>query len=378
MQVGYATTFQNPNSTRPDRDIWKEEVHFCDLAEQLGFDSVWSTEHHFTDYEMIPNPVQFLTFMAGRTKRVKLGTMVIVLPWHDPLRVAEEISVLDNLSDGRMILGIGRGLCAFEFDGLRIPMEESRGRFNESAALVLSAIEKGFIESKDGFYKIPRRDIRPVPIYSFKNRTFGAGGSSESMTIMAELGAGLLIVPTKAWKKIEDDIAAYRAAWQKFHPNKPAPQPLLDQFIIVHEDRERAKELAYEYIGAYFNQVLKHYDLAGGGLEQTKGYEGYKAFTDAVVANASKVVHDFVGYQAWGTPKDVIDTLAESRKRIDASSLLGHFLFGGMPAAVGEASLRLFAKEVCPVVQKWIPDPFARRIPAQVSEDIPTRITKAA
>ncbi len=77
MQVGYATTFQNPNSTRADRDVWKEEVQFCDLAEQLGFDSVWSTEHHFTDYEMIPNPVQFLTFMAGRTRRVKLGTMVM-------------------------------------------------------------------------------------------------------------------------------------------------------------------------------------------------------------------------------------------------------------------------------------------------------------
>lgn len=378
MQVGYATTFQNPNSTRPDRDVWNEEVHFCDLAESLGFDSVWSTEHHFTDYEMIPNPVQFLTYMAGRTKRVRLGTMVIVLPWHDPLRVAEEISVLDNLSDGRMILGIGRGLCAFEFDGLRIPMEESRARFNESAALVLSAIEKGYIESKTGHYRIPRRDIRPVPIYSFKNRTFGAGGSSESMPIMAELGAGLLIVPTKAWKKIEEDIAAYRTAWQHFHPNRLAPQPLLDQFVIVHEDGERAKELAHLHIGAYFKEVLKHYDLAGGGIEQTKGYEGYKAFTAAVAKNASKVVDDFVGWQAWGTPKEVTEKLAEARKRIDASSLLGHFLFGGMSAAVAEASVRLFAKEVMPTVQKWVPDPFARRVPAQLAADIPSRISNAA
>src|SRR5260370_38884414 len=116
------------------------------------------------------------------------------------------------------------------------------------------------MEAKTGFYRPPRRDIRPVPIYSFKNRTFGAGGSSESMPIMAELGAGLLIVPTKAWKKIEDDVSAYRAAWQRFRPNEPTPQPLLDQFIIVHEDREPATERAYENIGAYFNHRLKPED----------------------------------------------------------------------------------------------------------------------
>jgi alkanesulfonate monooxygenase SsuD/methylene tetrahydromethanopterin reductase-like flavin-dependent oxidoreductase (luciferase family) len=363
MQVGYATTFQNPDSARPDFDIWKEEVHLCDLVDKLGFDSIWSTEHHFTDYEMIPNPVQFLSYMAGRTKRAKLGTMVIVLPWHDPLRIAEEISVLDNLSEGRMILGIGRGVCAFEFDGLRIPMGESRDRFNQAAEIVLRALETGFVESDAEPYRIARRDIRPDPIYSFKGRTFGAGGSTESMPIMARLGAGLLIVPTKAWHKVEADVEMFRNAWKEFRPKEAVPQPLLDQFVFVHEDEERAKELAYKYIGSYFNQVLKHYNFAGAGLADTKGYEGYKEFTATVAANADKVVRDFVGWQAWGTPKQVTEKLAENRKRIDASTLLGHFCYGGMPLDVAEASVRLFAKEILPAVRDWVPDVFAKRTP---------------
>ena len=78
----------------------------ADLAEPLGFDSIWGAEHHFDDYTMCPNVAQFLTYMAARTKHVKLGSMVMVLPWHSPVRLAEEVSVLDNLSDGRVILGI--------------------------------------------------------------------------------------------------------------------------------------------------------------------------------------------------------------------------------------------------------------------------------
>src|SRR5580765_5444786 len=110
MQVGMASIFQNPGRVRADREVYRNELRLADQAEGLGFDSIWGVEHHFTDYTMCPDVLQFLTFMAGRTKRVQLGSMVVVLPWHDPLRVAEQVSVLDHVSDGRFVLGIGRGL----------------------------------------------------------------------------------------------------------------------------------------------------------------------------------------------------------------------------------------------------------------------------
>src|SRR5215475_8511661 len=106
MHVGMAAVFQNPQQARTDHDVYRDELRLADLAEPLGFDSIWGVEHHFTDYTMCPDVLQFLTYMAGRTRRVGLGSMVVVLPWHDPLRVAEQVAMLDSMSAGRLIFGI--------------------------------------------------------------------------------------------------------------------------------------------------------------------------------------------------------------------------------------------------------------------------------
>src|SRR5215470_5138459 len=133
MQVGMAAVFQNPGRARRDFDVYRDDLRLADLVEPLGFDSIWSVEHHFTDYTMCPDVLQFLTYMAGRTTRVSLGSMVVVLPWHDPMRVAEEVSMLDNICGGRFILGLGRGAAKVEFEGFRTAMGESRERFVEYA-----------------------------------------------------------------------------------------------------------------------------------------------------------------------------------------------------------------------------------------------------
>src|SRR5687768_1946508 len=96
MHVGMAAVFQNTGRTLSDHQIYLNELALADMAEPLGFESIWSVEHHFTDYTMCPDVVQFLSYMAGRTRNVKLGSMVVVLPWHDPMRTAEQISMLDH------------------------------------------------------------------------------------------------------------------------------------------------------------------------------------------------------------------------------------------------------------------------------------------
>ena len=141
MHVGMSVIFQNPDEQVPDQQIYQQDVALALQAEGLGFDSVWSVEHHFTSYTMCPDVLQFLPYMAGATKSIKLGSMVCVLPWHDPQRVAEQISMLDNLSDGRLILGLGRGTGKVEFDGFRTEMASARLRFKESTELVLNALE---------------------------------------------------------------------------------------------------------------------------------------------------------------------------------------------------------------------------------------------
>ncbi|MEK6529681.1 MAG: LLM class flavin-dependent oxidoreductase, partial [candidate division NC10 bacterium] len=170
MHVGMATVFQNPKKARTDLEVYRNELKLADLAEPLGFESIWGVEHHFTDYTMCPDVLQFLTYMAGRTERCQLGSMVVVLPWHDPMRVAAEVSMLDNLSNGRLILGLGRGAGRVEFDGFRLPMEESRQRFVESAQMLLRGLETGYCEHDGTFVKQPRAAIRPAPFKTFRGR----------------------------------------------------------------------------------------------------------------------------------------------------------------------------------------------------------------
>ncbi len=197
MHVGMSVVFQNPGNARPDHQVWRDELELADLAEPLGYDSVWTVEHHFTDYMLAPNPMQFLTWMAARTERVRLGSMVAVLPWQDPLRLAEQISLLDIVSDGRLILGIGRGAALVEFEGFRVPMDESRPRFTESAELLLEGLERGWVEYDGEHLKQPRRRIRPQPYKSFRGRTYAATVSPDSIPTMARLGVGLLIIPQR-------------------------------------------------------------------------------------------------------------------------------------------------------------------------------------
>src|SRR6202047_5115141 len=125
---------------RSDASVVGEHLAAGDLAEPLGFDSLFALEHHFTGYAMSPAPPQLLAYFAGRTKRIQLGTAVIVLPWHDPVRVAEQIALLDILCGGRCLFGFGRGAASVEYEGFRIPMGEARPGFVEGAEILRKAL----------------------------------------------------------------------------------------------------------------------------------------------------------------------------------------------------------------------------------------------
>jgi len=113
---------------RSDAAVVGEHLALGDLAEPLGFDSLFALEHHFTGYAMSPAPTQLLSYYAGRTRRITFGTAVIVLPWHDPIRVAEQMALLDTLCDGRCLFGFARIAASVASAGFRIPMEETRPR----------------------------------------------------------------------------------------------------------------------------------------------------------------------------------------------------------------------------------------------------------
>jgi len=357
MHVGMATIFQNPGRERRDYDVYKDDLRLADQAEGLGFESLWSVEHHFTDYTMVPDVVQFLTYMAGRTTHAKLGSMVIVLPWHDPMRVAEQVAMLDNIADGRMILGLGRGLGRIEFEGFRLDMTESRPMFTEYAQMLLEGLEQGYCEFDGEHIKQPRRDIRPEPLKSFKGRTYAAAVSPESAHIMAKLGIGLLIIPQKPWSEVAKDLDDYRGIYVEVNQAEPPP-PIAAGWTFCDESEERAYEMARRYIGGYYESVMEHYEFKDSHLKGMKGYEYYGKMQDKIAKyGADDAIDFFMNLQVWGTPEQCYERIVKINEKVANDSFVGVFSYAGMPYDEANRNMHLFAKEVMPELKKLNAEP---------------------
>jgi alkanesulfonate monooxygenase SsuD/methylene tetrahydromethanopterin reductase-like flavin-dependent oxidoreductase (luciferase family) len=351
-----AVIFQGTGEGRTDRNVYRNELRLSDLAEPLGFESIWGVEHHFTEYTMCPDVLQFLTYCAGRTRHIQLGSMVVVLPWHDPMRVAEQVVMLDHMSDGRLIFGIGRGLGRVEFEGFGVQQEESRQRFVESAQMILEGLERGTCEFEGKFVHQKKRDLRPRPFKSFRGRTYAAAVSPESSVIMAKLGIGILIIPQKPWEQVAVELDDYRRVYHETN-GTDAPPPICAGWTFCDENADRARELAYKYIGGYWQTVVKHYELIGDHLTTMKGYEAYSEMQRKASApgGLDAMIEFFVNLQVWGTPEQCYEKILEIQRRTGAEAYTGVFSYAGMPYDIAESNLRLFANEVMPALKKHVP-----------------------
>ena len=146
-----------------DGQMWEEELRLAEIAADSGFDCLWSAEHHFNDYSFVPDNLQLMTHVAAKHPDIDVGTAAVILPWHNPLRVAENAAVLDMLSGGRLRLGFGRGLARREFETFGISMDESRDRFDEAAPMIVEALRTGYIEGDGPYYPQLRRRYGPGP-----------------------------------------------------------------------------------------------------------------------------------------------------------------------------------------------------------------------
>jgi alkanesulfonate monooxygenase SsuD/methylene tetrahydromethanopterin reductase-like flavin-dependent oxidoreductase (luciferase family) len=354
MKVGIALNMLTKEG-RSDASVVAEHMALGDLAEPLGFDSLFALEHHFTGYAMSPAPTQLLAYYAGRTRRITLGTAVIVLPWHDPIRVAEQIALLDILCGGRCVFGFGRGAASVEYAGFRVPMEEARPRFVEAAKIVVKALAEEVFEWDGEFFKIPRTSIRPRPISHPERRFYASSVSPESAEIMARLGFGVLVVMQNEWPKAAEDIQRYRDIAQSVgHTPRP---PIILTNVSVAESRAEAQERAVTYLSRKWDSIDNHYHFSDGHLASVKGYEFYggmaKTYSKMKDEAFRKKATDFyVKIQIVGTPDDCLEQVAELRRLTGVDHLVTEFAFGGMPHEQAELNLRLFAERVMPVLQR--------------------------
>ena len=349
MDIGLLLIFQNYQGRRSDGEMVRDQMHLALQAEPLGYDALWPPEHHFTDYSACPDNVQFLSWLAGKTTKLKLATGAVIVPWNDPLRVVEKMAFLDHLSGGRAVLGLGRGLARVEYHHFGVEMASSRDRFDEAARMIVDGLEKGFVEGTGPFYPQVRTEVRPRPLRSFRDRLYTVGISPESVEAVARLGARLMVFSQQPWEMFaQGTLATYRARWSQLQQGA-APPPLTGDLMFCHENAAEAERLALEYMSNYYLSIIHHYELLGHHLEGVKGYELYSDASKALRAvgaeNSAKI---YCGIQTWGTPEQILDKL-RARKALLGDfdlALIGHY--GGMPVELAERSIRLFAERVLP------------------------------
>jgi alkanesulfonate monooxygenase SsuD/methylene tetrahydromethanopterin reductase-like flavin-dependent oxidoreductase (luciferase family) len=363
MHVGMAVFFQGLDLPQGDGEIVREQLRLADQAEPRGFGSVWTAEHHFTRYHMMPNPAQFLTWMAARTRTALLGTMVVVLPWHDPVRVAEEIAWLDTVSNGRVVLGLGRGLGAIEFDNFRLEMGESRQRFTEYAAAISDSLETGVISADGVLYRQPAAQLHPPAAASFRGRTYASAVSPASAKIMARLGYGLMLIAQKPWHTTVEETTAYRDLFLDVNGVEP-PRPILVNFTTVDTDPGRAGELHERYTVAYARSTVDHYQFTNPRLEHIPGYEYYAGLRRNIDKHGVATFNRFLAdLQMGGTPDELVEQTVQRVRALDAGGVVNAFNFGGMPAEVAQRNLDTYTEHVLP---RLIATDTFRTIPAGV------------
>ena len=354
MKVGILGIFQNYQGRVSDEEHVRAELRVAELAEPLGFDSYWPPEHHFTDYSACPDNLQLLSWLAGRTTKIGLGTGAVIVPWNHPLRVAEKVALLDHLSGGRAILGLGRGLSRIEYGHFGIDMNEARDRFDEGSRMIITALETGTIEGAGPFYPQVKTPIRPRPLRGFRDRFYCVGLSPESVEQAARLGATLMTFTQMPWEMYASGpLASYRKAFREHH-HRDAPWPLTGDLMFCDASAERAEAMAREYMANYFLSIANHYELTSEHFRATKGYELYANASDALRAvGMETAMNTYVGIQTWGTPLQILERLEARRRLLGGFETLTIARYGGMSVEDAEKSLRLFAGKVLPEVQSW-------------------------
>ena len=334
----------------PDYAQFENTIRMGDQVEPLGFDSIWATEHYGSAYSMQPNPLQYLAFWAGRTKRVDVGTAVIVAPWWNPVRLASELSMLDTLLQGRRIhLGIGRGISQHEYASLGVPIEEAHDYYYDvvDALRAADGSQRFTFEGKN--FKIPPTSIRPMgPHWGDLSRDIKVAFSTKkSAQLAAEHGLGQMFVA-------DDDAEAMVAKVNQFNEIRaglglgPArPTTLL--WMYCTETEEEAEE-GWQFYEAQSQAAKYHYFQWGN--PDFSGVNGYEEYATRMAADTGPGGRgSMANTQPIGTPEQIIERMKTLQRTINLEELVIHVFYGGMPVEKAERSMRLFAEKVLPALK---------------------------
>jgi alkanesulfonate monooxygenase SsuD/methylene tetrahydromethanopterin reductase-like flavin-dependent oxidoreductase (luciferase family) len=326
---------------------FREAFEVAERAEAWGADCVWLGEIHFApSRSVISASLQVASSIATRTRRLRVGTAVSVLPLNHPLRIAEEIATLDHISEGRFEFGIGRSGVVRSYDAYGVPYGESKARFNEAIAIIREAWKGEPFSYEGTFYRVENTTVAPRP-YQVPHPPIRMAATSDE-TFPAAAGMGLPIFVGLRVAEIPDlqvHLAAYRKAWRDTgHAGEPSVYLRIPVYVsptemgAVEEPRE---SLTY-FFGRQTELARAAVGRAGAGPADRRRAQAERM--------ANLTYDDILAKKvAFGTAKGVIDRLTQLREELGIDGVVAELNPGGLiPLELETRSLHLLAHEVMP------------------------------
>ena len=356
LRFGLLHLFESPGG-RTEKQFYAENLELIDFAEHVGMDEVWLAEHHFSDYGVMPSTQVFGSFVAARTQRIRIGTGVVVLPFHNPIRVAEEFAFLDVLSDGRLDFGVGGGYQPQEFAGYAIPIEERRTRFDESLEIIRAAWTQDSVTYQGKHFQFDHVRPRPRPLQTPHPPIFGASFNPETIKYQAMKKLNLLFTPLSA---PPEKIAEYQSILQAQGEDPGAYRIAGLAFVYIHEDRAQAYREFEDPCMWYFRTFTslipagrypteeEYYRSLHGTLTETLAAYDRGDMTFQEMADEGPFSHAFV----IGDPESATAKLKNLVQLYDGiTDVLCWTRLGGLDHQKVMQSMDLFVNKVTPAVK---------------------------
>lgn len=321
------------DGTASDSQMYTDYIDYVQEAERLGFESLFLVEHHFTGMGQLSASLSFLCYLAGKTERMRLGTAVVVLPWHNPALLVEQAATLDLLSNGRFDFGIGRGYRHVEFHGFCIPIEEAEERYQETLAFIRKAWStQGRFSHHGKYWNFEDVVVEPAPVQRPHPPFWVGVGSDQSIEGAAREGFNILLPQHSPPAEVGRKLGVYRRAveaqgraWQ------PHSVGLTRALHVVRNDAERdeAHELRHKFLKSV--RDLSHDKSAGA-----KNSKFLKAYT-----SADEIRRDTEAEALIGDPDEIVARIKEY-EAVGVDTMLLMDVSGSIEA------LRTFGNEVMP------------------------------
>ncbi|MEW6613226.1 MAG: LLM class flavin-dependent oxidoreductase [Pseudomonadota bacterium] len=344
-------------SGRSEAQVYHETLEEMSLADELGFGGVWLVEHHFMpEYSHSSAPEAFLAAASQRTRRLRLGHGVVVLPYNHPVRVAERVAALDILSHGRVELGVGRGFSPQEYAVFGARMADSRDLVQESLDLIRQALSQEMLRHRGRFYEAWDVQVLPKPLQRPHPPIWTAAVSPDTYTWAAQQGIGTMAGPFKPWFLIKQDLAAYRRAWRDIHGDAPPAPGQNSRFamtigVLCLEDGDEARRLAQEHFTWYYTRLLAQTRPVLEKFQESYGFYKKLGYLQPLLKRAINVpLLESMGMIVVGDPAECADKL-ERYRRAGVDNLICAVGAGGLPTEKVRESMRLMARHILPRFQ---------------------------